>query len=173
MGRNRPFSGQRPCWERCFASDWCSRHGRSRKRRMPCAFRWRPHSGAFRTDTAGGRTLLPGKRTFHKGIDLACAEGTGSACCVQGGAVVRRHTAAQAMAPVCVLLHTDGTASHFMPICSTPMSARARWWKQGRLLGAAGQQRARYREHTCILNCTGREQPVTRRMRWAFPHEAA
>lgn len=136
MGRNRPFSGRRSCWERCFASDWCSLHGHSRKRRMPFAFRWKPHSGAFRTDTAGGRTPFTGKWAFHKGIDLACAEGTGILA-VQGGTVLR--TKRSASYGSCIeLLLADGTAAvyaHLQYIYVRPGEAV----EAGQTLGTAGQ----------------------------------
>ena len=110
-----------------------------------------------------------GERTFHKGIDLACAEGT-EVLAAEGGAVVQAYRSTS-YGTVCVF-SIQMAASHFTPICSTPMSARARWWKQGSCWAQQGAAGA-LREHTCILNCTGREQPVTRRMGWAFPHEAA
>ena len=94
-----------------------------------------------------------GERTFHKGIDLACAEGT-EVLAAEGGAVVQAYRSTSY--GTCLrVLHTDGSE-----------------WKQGSCWAQQGAAGA-LREHTCILNCTGREQPVTRRMRWAFPHEAA
>ena len=110
-----------------------------------------------------------GERTFHKALILPVQRE--QKCLLRKAVRWCRHTAAQAMAPVCVF-SIQMAASHFTPICSTPMSARARWWKQGSCWAQQGVAGA-LREHTCILNCTGREQPVTRRMRWAFPHEAA
>ena len=107
-----------------------------------------------------------GERTFHKGIDLACAEGT-EVLAAEGGAVVQAYRSTSY--GTCLrVLHTDGSESlyaHLQYAYVRPGEVV----EAGQLLGAAGA----LREHTCILNCTGREQPVTRRMRWAFPHEAA
>ena len=113
--------------------------------------------------------LLPGKGRSIRALILPVQRE--QKCLLRKAVRWCRHTAAQAMAPVCVF-SIQMAVSHFTPICSTPMSARARWWKQGSCWAQQGAAGA-LREHTCILNCTGREQPVTRRMRWAFPHEAA
>lgn len=110
-----------------------------------------------------------GERTFHKGIDLACAEGT-EVLAAEGGAVVQAYRSTSY--GTCLrVLHTDGSESLYAHL-QYAYAARARWWKQGSCWAQQGAAGA-LREHTCILNCTGREQPVTRRMRWAFPHEAA
>lgn len=110
-----------------------------------------------------------GERTFHKGIDLACAEGT-EVLAAEGGAVVQAYRSTSY--GTCLrVLHTDGSESLYAHL-QYAYVARARWWKQGSCWAQQGAAGA-LREHTCILNCTGREQPVTRRMRWAFPHEAA
>lgn len=88
----------------------------------------------------------------------------------EGGAVVQAYRSTSY--GTCLrVLHTDGSASlyahlQYAYVCPGEVV------EAGQLLGAAGAAGA-LREHTCILNCTGREQPVTRRMRWAFPHEAA
>lgn len=85
----------------------------------------------------------------------------------EGGAVVQAYRSTSY--GTCLrVLHTDGSESlyaHLQYAYVRPGEVV----ETGQLLGAAGA----LREHTCILNCTGREQPVTRRMRWAFPHEAA
>ena len=77
-----------------------------------------------------------GKRAFHKGIDLACAEGTGILA-VQGGTVLR--TKRSASYGSCMeLLLADGTAAvyaHLQYIYVRPGEAV----EAGQLLGTAGQ----------------------------------
>lgn len=77
-----------------------------------------------------------GKQAFHKGIDLACAEGTGILA-VQGGTVLR--TKRSASYGSCMeLLLADGTAAvyaHLQYIYVRPGEAV----ESGQLLGTAGQ----------------------------------
>ena len=77
-----------------------------------------------------------GKRAFHKGIDLACAEGTGILA-VRGGTVLR--TKRSASYGSCMeLLLADGTAAvyaHLQYIYVRPGEAV----EAGQLLGTAGQ----------------------------------
>ena len=77
-----------------------------------------------------------GKRAFHKGIDLACAEGTGILA-VQGGTVLR--TKRSASYGSCMeLLLADGTEAvyaHLKYIYVRPGEAV----EAGQLLGTAGQ----------------------------------
>ena len=77
-----------------------------------------------------------GKRAFHQGIDLACAEGTGILA-VQGGTVLR--TKRSASYGSCMeLLLADGTAAvyaHLQYIYVRPGEAV----EAGQLLGTAGQ----------------------------------
>ena len=98
--------------------------------------RWTPHSTVFRTDTAGGRILLPGKGRFHKGIDLACAEGT-DVIAAEGGAVVQAYCSTSY--GTCLrVLHTDGSESlyaHLQYAYVRPGEVV----ETGQLLGAAGR----------------------------------
>ena len=101
---------------------------RAQKKKGEALFPAGHHSTVFRTDTAGGRILLPGKGRSIRALILPVQRE--QKCLLRKAVRWCRHTAAQAMAPVCVFF-IQMAASHFTPICSTPMSARARWWKQG------------------------------------------
>ena len=88
----------------------------------------------------------------------------------EGGAVVQAYRSTSY--GTCLrVLHTDGSESlyaHLQYAYVRPGEVV----EAGQLLGAAGRSGRATGAHL-HLNCTGREQPVTRRMRWAFPHEAA
>lgn len=109
-----------------------------------------------------------GERTFHKGIDLACAEGT-EVLAAEGGAVVQAYRSTSYGTCLRVLHY------RWQRVTLRPFAVRlcppGRGGGSRALLGAAGRSGA-LREHTCF-ELYRQEQPVTRRMRWAFPHEAA
>lgn len=77
-----------------------------------------------------------GKRAFHKGIDLACTEGTG-VLAAQGGAVVQAYRSTSY--GTCLrVLHTDGSEAlyaHLQYAYVRPGEVV----EAGQLLGAAGQ----------------------------------
>lgn len=77
-----------------------------------------------------------GERTFHKGIDLACAEGT-EVLAAEGGAVVQAYRSTSY--GTCLrVLHTDGSASlyaHLQYAYVRPGEVV----EAGQLLGAAGR----------------------------------
>ena len=92
---------------------------------VPCFGRIRLAAGSF-----------TGERTFHKGIDLACAEGT-EVLAAEGGAVVQAYRSTSY--GTCLrVLHTDGSESlyaHLQYAYVRPGEVV----EAGQLLGAAGR----------------------------------